>query len=123
MADRLGFINVLRLSFTILPVILLLFPLIKNPILALLFLIPLGLIVFTPYSSMVLLGQAYLPQNMGLASGVTLGLAVSVGGIASPILGSLADTYGLSMVLYTLPIIALVPLIVSYLLKKQHRSI
>ncbi|EJE99932.1 hypothetical protein [Liquorilactobacillus mali] len=123
MADRLGFINVLRLSFTILPVILLLFPLIKNPILALLFLIPLGLIVFMPYSSMVLLGQAYLPQNMGLASGVTLGLAVSVGGIASPILGSLADTYGLSMVLYTLPIIALVPLIVSYLLKKQHRSI
>ena len=43
---------------------------------------------------MVVLGQKYLARNVGLASGVTLGLALSVGGIATPLLGYVADNYG-----------------------------
>ncbi len=48
------------------------------------------------------LGQAYLPRHLGLASAVTLGLAVSTGGIASPVLGALADHHGVTTTLTAL---------------------
>lgn len=57
-------------------------------------------------SVLVVLGQEYLPNRIGVASGVTLGLAVSVGGIAAPLFGLLGDRYGLSAVFYAIAIIA-----------------
>lgn len=47
--------------------------------------------LYVPFSLHVTLGQDYLPQRVGTASGVTLGLAVSIGGVASPLIGALAD--------------------------------
>ncbi|WP_433247886.1 MFS transporter [Actinomadura nitritigenes] len=47
--------------------------------------------LYTPFSIHVTLGQDYLPRRVGTASGVTLGLAVSAGGVASPAVGALAD--------------------------------
>ncbi len=43
---------------------------------------------------LVTLGQEYLPERVGLASGVTLGLAVTVGGLAAPLLGRIVDQHG-----------------------------
>jgi FSR family fosmidomycin resistance protein-like MFS transporter len=43
----------------------------------------------------IVLAQDYLPNRLGMASGVTLGLAVSVGGMFSPVLGAIGDRYGL----------------------------
>ncbi|MGW2154165.1 hypothetical protein [Nonomuraea sp. NPDC001699] len=37
------------------------------------------------------LGQDFLPGRVGTASGVTLGLAVSVGGLTSPLVGVVAE--------------------------------
>jgi len=64
-----------------------------------------SIVLYVPFSLHVTLGQDYLPRNMGTASGVTLGLAVSVGGVASPAIGALADNIGLEYAL--LPLIAL----------------
>lgn len=61
--------------------------------------------LYVPFSLHVSLGQDYLPRHMGTASGITLGLAVSVGGLASPVIGVLADHVGLEYAL--LPLIAL----------------
>ncbi|WP_219822259.1 MFS transporter [Streptomyces sp. Ru73] len=47
--------------------------------------------LYVPFSLHVTLGQDYLPRRMGTASGVTLGLTVSIGGLAGPLLGALAD--------------------------------
>lgn len=55
----------------------------------------LSVVLYVPFSLQVSLGQDYLPNRIGTASGVTLGLAVSVGGLAAPLLGSLADRAGL----------------------------
>jgi FSR family fosmidomycin resistance protein-like MFS transporter len=49
----------------------------------------------TMYSSMIILGQRYLPNHTGLSSGVTLGVASTIGGVAIPILGRVADHAGL----------------------------
>ena len=54
--------------------------------------------MFLPTSVLVVLGQEYLPNRVGLASGVTLGLAVSVGGMCAPLLGRLADRHGMGVV-------------------------
>ncbi|HEX2986846.1 MAG TPA: hypothetical protein VHS06_01565 [Chloroflexota bacterium] len=62
-------------------------------------LIPLGLMYYAPFSAIVVLGQQYLPNRVGFASGVTLGLAVSVGGIVAPFLGRWADLHGVQSAL------------------------
>jgi len=69
-------------------------------------LVPIGLGLFASFSPMIVLGQKYLPNRVGLASGVTLGLAVSIGGVAAPILGYVADRYGL---FWAMAVIAAVP--------------
>jgi len=43
----------------------------------------------------VVLGQEYLPHRVGVASGMTLGLAVTLGGVAAPVFGAIGDHYGM----------------------------
>jgi FSR family fosmidomycin resistance protein-like MFS transporter len=61
--------------------------------------------LYVPFSLQVTLGQDYLRSRIGTASGVTLGLTVSVGGLISPLLGHLADTTTLQTALT--PLIAM----------------
>ena len=85
---------------------------------AMMMLVPLAIAESLSYSPMVVLGQQYLPHHTGFASGVTLGLAVSVGAILCPVLGLIGDYQGLSMTLYTIAGIALISLLVSLTLPK-----
>ncbi|MZE45833.1 MFS transporter [Streptomyces sp. SID5477] len=55
--------------------------------------------LYVPFSLQVTLGQDYLPSRVGTASGVTLGLTVSIGGLASPVLGAIADSSSLKTAL------------------------
>ncbi|WP_370938558.1 MFS transporter [Amycolatopsis sp. cg13] len=59
----------------------------------------LGLAMFLPFANQVTLAQDYLPTRPGTASGLTLGLAMSVGGLTSPLFGWLADAEGLRFTL------------------------
>ncbi|WP_318208538.1 MFS transporter [Streptomyces sp. SJL17-1] len=61
--------------------------------------------LYVPFSLQVTLGQDYLPSRIGTASGVTLGLTVSIGGLTSPLLGHLADSTSLRTALT--PLIAM----------------
>lgn len=61
-----------------------------------------ALTVYVPFSLHTTLGQDYLPNRIGTASGVTLGLAVSAGGLATPALGALADATDLRTALVAL---------------------
>ncbi len=60
--------------------------------------------LYVPFSLQVTLAQDYLPTRVGTASGITLGLMVSVGGLTSPVIGVIADATSLRT--------ALTPLIV-----------
>ena len=53
-----------------------------------------GVTVRIPFSVLVKLGQDYLPGRPGTAAGVTLGLAVSAGGLAAPAFGAVAAAHG-----------------------------
>jgi FSR family fosmidomycin resistance protein-like MFS transporter len=67
-----------------------------NLLLAIPLLLVTGFAFVASQSAFVVLGQEYLPNRMGLASGVTLGLAVSLGGAFSPAMGAIADAHGIS---------------------------
>jgi FSR family fosmidomycin resistance protein-like MFS transporter len=95
MGDRFGYRGVALVGFVFLTVVLPLFSRAGSPAEALLLLIPLGLALSVPTSPLVVLGQNYLPNHVGLASGVTLGLGFSFGGIMTPALGWIADHHGL----------------------------
>lgn len=55
--------------------------------------------LYAPFSLHVTLGQDFLPRRVGTAGGVTLGLAVSVGGLASPLVGAVAEAVSLRVAL------------------------
>ena len=64
------------------------------------------------YSVAVVLGQEYLPGREGIAGGVTMGLAIGIGGIGVPLLGALADRQGVAAVF---PVLAGLPLLAAAL--------
>ena len=74
-----------------------------------------GLATYIPFSVHVTLGQDYLPSRVGTASGVTLGLAVSVGGIAAPLVGALAQASSLQA---ALPVLLVAP-VLSWLISRR----
>ncbi len=64
------------------------------------------------YSVAVVMGQEYLPGREGIAGGVTMGLAIGIGGAGVPLLGALADRQGVAAVF---PVLAALPLLAAAL--------
>jgi len=102
LADRAGKLACVRLGFALAVPALLGLVLATSQPLALVFVVLTGAAVYLPFSVFVMLGQDYLPNRIGTASGVTVGLAVSVGGLTSPLLGVLADLASLRVALSAL---------------------
>ncbi len=66
-----------------------------------------GAVLVSSFTLSVLLGQAYLPRNAGMASGLIIGFAIGAGGLGVTALGWIADHWGLRSALW---ISALLPL-------------
>ena len=118
MADRLGFIPVLRVSFLVMIPAMALFVNSTDVWLASVLLVPVAVSIFLPYSPIVVLGQAYLGKNAGFASGVTLGLSTTIGGILAPIVGWAADQWGLVTALQILWIAGVMGSVAAFTLKE-----
>ena len=95
LADRIGQKKVMLLGLFGLVLLLPLIVIVKNGVVATFLLVPIGLVLFGTYSPAIVMGQNYLPNHVGLSSGITLGVAVSIGGGAAPIIGRMADIYGI----------------------------
>jgi FSR family fosmidomycin resistance protein-like MFS transporter len=121
-ADRVGYKVAILVEFVCLTVLLPLFAFTPNPLWAIVLLIPIGLMIFAPVGPMVVLGQNYLPNRIGLASGVTLGLAFSFGGITTPIFGWIADRHGLHAAITALAFLPIICTILSTILPKPKTA-
>jgi FSR family fosmidomycin resistance protein-like MFS transporter len=82
-----------------------------------------GLIVVGTFAVTVVLGQEYLPNRLGMASGVTLGAAIGVGGALAPLLGALADAHGIETAMWTLAAIPLPALALALMLPGDSRGL
>ncbi|MEO6835100.1 MAG: MFS transporter [Candidatus Tumulicola sp.] len=69
----------------------------------------------------VVIGQEYLPQRIGIAAGVTLGLSATIGGFAAPLFGVIGDRYGLLPVFAAATAFAVLSLGVSFFMPKPVR--
>ncbi|MHB8461154.1 MAG: MFS transporter [Vulcanimicrobiaceae bacterium] len=69
-------------------------------------------------STVVVLGQEYLPGRIGVASGVTLGLAVTIGGLLAPVFGHIGDTFGTRAIFATIVACAALTTVVSMTLRR-----
>jgi len=108
LADRFGRRIVVLGSMLLLFPLLLAFVSTHSAALALGLMIPIGLFLYAPFSVMTVLAQEYLPGRVGTASGLTIGLAVTLGGLAAPVLGRIADLHGVRAAVSS---VALVPLL------------
>jgi len=59
----------------------------------------LGFVLVSTFTVSVVLGQAYLPRQPGLASGLIVGFAIGAGGVGASALGWVADQWGLTTAL------------------------
>lgn len=60
--------------------------------------IAIGLILSSAFSAILVYAQELLPSKLGLVSGLFFGLAFGIGGIASAVLGDVADSRGIEYV-------------------------
>ena len=122
LADKYGFRAIVRLAFALVTPVVLAFSLMPNLYAAYAMLPLLGFVLYVPFSSLVVLGQTYLARNIGFASGVTLGLATSLGGVFAPVLGWVADNHGLPRTFQCLAVVALVGSIFAFTLRKTEEK-
>ena len=122
-ADRLGRLFSIRIGFSLAIPGLLGLVLAGNQSVALIFVVLTGIGVFMPFSVFVVMGQDCLPNRIGTASGVTVGLAVTVGGLFSPLFGRLADLVGLRFTLATFILLPVLALLLSLLLTEPRNPV
>ncbi|MGL5207007.1 MAG: MFS transporter [Acidaminococcaceae bacterium] len=119
LADRIGYLKVVQFSYWFLAPMIALLSQTTNAYICFLLMIPIGFAMFSPFSSIVVLGQNYLAKSVGFASGVTLGLYFSIGGVVVPLIGMFADKYGLPKTMEILAFFALLSALCTFLLPKQ----
>jgi MFS transporter, FSR family, fosmidomycin resistance protein len=109
-ADRVGMVRTVQFGSLIAIPLLVGLRLSTGPVLPLVFATLAGAALNIPFAVLVKLGQDYLPARPGTAAGVTLGLAVSIGGLIAPALGVAAEHYGpqgVFVILCAVPVVAL----------------
>jgi FSR family fosmidomycin resistance protein-like MFS transporter len=122
LADRIGRrIVVLGSMFALVP-LLFAFVSVSHPAGALALLVLIGLALYAPFSVMTVMGQEYLPSRIGTASGVTIGLAVTLGGMAAPVLGRIADLRGVRAAVTTLILVPLVGALAAWTLPADNAT-
>jgi len=107
-ARRVGLISTLLIA-PLVPV----FVVLRHPLPAGLLIVLMSILMTLPSSGLIVLGQDMVPNHVGVASGVTIGLSVSVGGASAPLLGWMADNFGIPTALSGL---TAVPLVIAALL-------
>ncbi len=102
LADRFGFNRVIRTGLVFVIPCMAIVTLSRSVALSTFMLVPLAMMLNLAFSPSVALGQKLVPNHIGLASGITMGLASSFGGVVSPLLGKVGDSRGLPVVLWIL---------------------
>jgi FSR family fosmidomycin resistance protein-like MFS transporter len=85
-----------------------------------------GMVLISTFALTTVMGQALLPQHLGMASGMMVGFTISSGGIGVTLLGAIADAWGVPMALkaiFVLPLLAFgFGLLLKYPLTKETQN-
>lgn len=78
-----------------------------------------GAALLASFSVTIVLAQELLPDNLGLASGLILGLGFGTGGLGAALTGSLADHFGLNAAFWVLAMAPLLSIPLVALIKTR----
>lgn len=123
MADQLGYKNMIRTGLIALVPCMAIAAYTRSVFVSAVILFIAAFCLNLSYSPSVVLGQKLIPNHMGLASGITMGLASSFGGIVSPILGKIGDMHGVSLVMWILVGVCILAALSSALLPNDPDEI
>ena len=121
-ADRIGLVRTVQLGTVLVVPMLAGLRLCPGTVAPLGFAVLTGIALNIPFAVLVKLGQDYLPSRPGTAAGVTLGLGVSIGGLAAPLFGLIADAHGPQGVLTALCCVPVPALLFGLLLTAPQRE-
>lgn len=93
-ADRIGLRRTLTLTQAALPALIVVFVVVGG-VAGAAALVGIGICVVGTFGVTMVLSQLYLPRHVGVASGLSVGLAMGLGGIAAVALGAVADAVDL----------------------------
>jgi FSR family fosmidomycin resistance protein-like MFS transporter len=117
LADRFGRRAVLAGSMLALPPLIAGF-LLSRPGPGIVFAALAGAATIATFAVTIVMGQEYLPGRLGVASGVTIGLSIGLGGVGAPLLGVLADAHGLKVVFEMIAVLPLLALGLAFALPR-----
>jgi FSR family fosmidomycin resistance protein-like MFS transporter len=98
-ADRVGLRRTLLATQAALPFLIVTFVAVGG-LVGTVALMLVGICVVGTFGVTMVLSQLYLPRHVGMASGLSVGLAMGLGGIAAVVLGAVADAIDLETALY-----------------------
>jgi len=75
-----------------------------------------GICVVSTFGVTGVMSQEYLPSRIGLASGISIGFSIGLGGIAALALGALADTVDLRTAMYACAAVPALAIVLGLLL-------
>ena len=78
-----------------------------------------GIAVISTFGITMVMAQQYLPTRIGMASGLSIGFSIGLGGIAAVILGAIADSIDLKTALYVSSAAPVVAVLLTLLLPRE----
>ena len=105
-AERYGYKRFVLTSLSLATVFLYLFYFTRGSW-SLIFFSVAGMALVSSHAVTLAIGQSFMPRNVGMASGLILGLSNGIGGIVATFLGWVADQWGIP---FTLQIVFMLPL-------------
>lgn len=72
------------------------------------------------YPSAVAMGQSFVPHHLGMASGLSFGVMVCIGGLMTPVFGLIGDYFGLQVVMLCVTAIAILGIAITFFIPKNR---
>lgn len=119
LADRIGRLRIVRIGYALAVLSILGIVLAPSAEIVIAATAALGFSLFLPFAPQITLSHSYLPNRIGVASGLTLGLTLSLGGLATPLLGVLADAGGIQLVFVAMAVLVAAGLGLSFVLAER----
>lgn len=123
LADKVGMRPVIVASFLFTPALFAFLPYAGHGPFAFLLLFAAGFTLIASFSLTTVMGQRFLPDNVGLASGLTLGFSVGTGGLGAALLGVVADKWGLKSTFWVMAALMAVGLSFAFALPSEKKIV
>lgn len=113
LSDRLGRKTILTMSMVIVFPLVALIPF-TSGLATMVLLAVTGFVLISSFATTLVLAQEMMPGYEGMASGLTIGFTIGLGGVGVTILGAIADRYGVPSVFQVMSALPVICLLLSF---------